>query len=68
MTMNTIIKLQKGKSKHWNQIMDELTSLKLKPTHDYEFKFDYQDNEVTIEFMNPMKATLWRVAVGYKYI
>lgn len=65
MTMNALIKLKKGNN--FNQIMDELEALKLKPTHDYEFKFDYQENEARLEFKNPMKATLWRIAVGYKY-
>lgn len=66
MAMNTIIKLQRDSN--WNSLEKDLAALRLVPKQDYELTFDYQDNEVTIEFMNPMKASLWRIAVGYKYI
>lgn len=66
MTMNTVIKLQRDSN--WNSLEQDLAALRLVPKQDYQLTFDYQDNEVTIEFMNPMKASLWRVAVGYKYI
>lgn len=64
MTMK--IKLQRDSN--WNKLEEDLTALRLKPKQDYQLTFDYQDNEAFIEFMNPMKASLWRVAVGYKYI
>jgi hypothetical protein len=64
MTMK--IKLQRDSN--WNKLEEDLTALRLKPKQDYQLTFDYQDNEAFIEFMNPIKASLWRVAVGYKYI
>ena len=66
MAMNTVIKLQRDSN--WNSLEQDLAALRLVPKQDYELTFDYQDNEVTIEFMNPMKASLWRIAVGYKYL
>lgn len=65
MTMNTVIKL---KTSNFLKLEEDLTTLRLKPERDYQLKFDYNDNKVIIEFMNPMKASLWRIAVGYKYI
>jgi len=64
MTMK--IKLQRDSN--WNSLEEDLAALRLKPKQDYRLTFDYQDNEAFIEFMNPMKASLWRIAVGYKYI
>jgi len=40
----------------------------IRPKTDYKLNFHYKENEISIEFMNPMKASLWRIAVGYKYI
>ena len=64
--MKMKIKLQRDSN--WNKLEEDLTALRLKPKQDYQLTFDYQDNEAFIEFMNPMKASLWRVAVGYKYL
>jgi hypothetical protein len=64
--MNTVIQLQRDVN--FSSLEEDLASLRLKPKQDYQLTFDYQDNEITIEFVNPMKASLWRVAVGYKYI
>lgn len=64
--MNTVIQLQRDIN--FSSLEEDLASLRLKPKQDYQLTFDYQDNEITIEFANPMKASLWRVAVGYKYI
>lgn len=66
MTMNTVIKLQRDSN--WNSLEQDLEALRLVPKRDYQLTFDYKQNQATIEFMNPMKASLWRIAVGYKYI
>jgi len=63
--MNTIIKLHRDLNTY--RLEEDLKALGLKPKHDYQLTFDYEYNEVSIEFMNPMKASLWRIAVGYKY-
>lgn len=63
--MNTVIKL---KTSNFLRLEEDLTALRFKPERDYQLKFDYNDNKVIIEFMNPIKASLWRIAVGYKYI
>lgn len=60
------IKLQRDSN--WYKLEEDLTALRLHPKKDYLLTFDYQDNEIILEFLNPMKASLWRVAVGYKYI
>ena len=64
--MNTVIKLQRDSN--LDKLEEDLKTLRLKPKKDYKLTFHYEDNEISIEFMNPMKASLWRVAVGYKYI
>lgn len=66
MTMNTVIKLNRDSNTY--RLEQDMEALRLKPKQDYQLNFDYKQNEITIEFMNPMKASLWRVAVGYKYI
>lgn len=64
--MNTVIKLQRDSN--LDKLEEDLKTLRLRPKQDYRLTFDYQDNEVILEFMNPIKASLWRIAVGYKYI
>lgn len=64
--MNTVIKLQRDSN--WNSLEQDLATLRLVPKQDYQLIFDHKQNEATIEFANPMKASLWRIAVGYKYI
>jgi len=64
--MNMVIQLQRDIN--FSSLEEDLEALRLKPKKDYKLTFHYEDNEISIEFMNPMKASLWRVAVGYKYI
>ncbi len=64
MTMK--IKLHRDSNTY--KLEEDLKALRLVPKIDYKLIFDYHENEILIEFMNPMKASLWRVAVGYKYI
>ncbi len=64
--MNMVIQLQRDIN--FSKLEEDLEALRLVPKKDYKLTFDYEDNEVSIEFMNPMKASLWRIAVGYKYI
>jgi len=63
--MNMVIQLQRDIN--FNQLEADLEALRLTPKKDYKLTFHYEDNEISIEFMNPMKASLWRIAVGYKY-
>lgn len=65
-TMNTVVKLQRDSN--WYRLEEDMKALRLRPKEDYQMTFDPKDNEVTIEFANPLKASLWRIAVGYKYI
>ena len=53
---------------NFTKLEEDLEALRLIPKKDYKLNFHYEDNLISIEFMNPMKASLWRVAVGYKYI
>lgn len=64
--MNMVIQLQRDID--FSRLEEDLEALQLKPKKDYKLRFDHLDNQTSIEFMNPMKASLWRVAVGYKYI
>jgi hypothetical protein len=63
-----IMKIKLNRDSNTYKLEEDLKALRLQPTKDYKLIFDYHENEILIEFMNPMKASLWRVAVGYKYI
>ena len=64
--MSMVIKLQRDIN--FSRLEEDLEALRLIPKKDYRLNFHYKEDEISIEFMNPMKASLWRVAVGYKYI
>lgn len=64
--MNMVIKLQRDIN--FSRLEEDLEALRLIPKKDYRLNFHSKEDEISIEFMNPMKASLWRVAVGYKYI
>jgi hypothetical protein len=66
MSMDTVIQLQRDIN--FSRLEEDLEALRLRPKTDYKLNFHYKENEISIEFMNPMKASLWRIAVGYKYI
>ena len=63
-----IMKIKLNRDSNTYKLEEDLKALRLVPKKDYKLIFDYQENEILIEFMNPMKASVWRVAVGYKYI
>lgn len=62
------IKIKLNRDSNTYKLEEDLKALRLRPQKDYELTYDYNGKDIILEFMNPMKASLWRVAVGYKYI